>query len=1128
MDSPEEFLKCKLINDVHVFFNDLHNFKTLTYNIVTWANYMDFYSYKTKLFFAFQTTSLCLLLIAFSTFKVKAQSKTVLNQMAALETGFYTIPDSIQTSVYWYWVSGNISNEGVVKDLEAMKRVGINRAFIANVTWGEKNAGKIKLFTEEWWDILHTALKTATKLNIEIGIFNCPGWSQSGGPWVKPAQSMRYLTSSEIVINGPLLIHKSLELPNPVFQDVKVIAYPAPKDYGTDNRDLKLQVSSNPSLENLNNLTDGNEKTIFHFSATKPFSLDFSSGKLDTARSLVIYTAHVPTRLEGDIQIKVNNTYQTIKHFIIDRTNPNLKNGFISYGPAVISIPATVTKDFRLIFTDFTANSGIAEIKFSPVPLTENYLEKTLGKMWPDGFVYWSAYQWLPQPVVTDQAYIIDPNKVLDISKYMLADGTLNWQVPEGKWIIERCGMTPTLVRNVHAAPEGTGLETDKMSKEHVAAHFDAFLGEIIRRIPAQDRKTWKVVVGDSYETGSQNWSDKFIEKFKLNYGYDPLPYIPVLQGKVVGSADHSDRFLWDVRRFIADKVADEYVGGLRSVSHENGLTTWLENYGHYGFPGEFLQYGGQSDEVSGEFWNEGIKGVIENRAASSSAHIYGKTKVSAESFTTTDNYFMNYPATLKQRADRSFTEGINNTLLHVYIQQPYEDKMPGMNAYFGTEFNRKNTWFYDMDDFLKYIKRCNLLLQQGKYVADVAYFISEDTPKMTGIQEPALPHGYSFDYINGEVIKTRLTVKDGNLVLPDGMKYRILVLPKLENMRPELLAKIKELVNSGAVVLGPKPSRSPSLQNFGKADLEIQQLTAELWGNINTSTVKVNHYGKGMVIDGMNLEDALKLVNVIPDFKTAIADSALFIHRELEGGSIYFISNQKNKSIQLNPEFRISGKRPELWDATTGYVRDLSDYTQTDTSTLVPLELAPYESTFIVFRKQRDTTENNYSNYPKSVRMIDITGKWLVNFDSNRHGPSKPVVFKQLEDWAQNKEDSIKYYSGAAYYHHSFELSKVKKGERVLLNLGNVIAIAKVRINGIAVGGVWTAPYKIDITRALKPGQNEMEIKVTNNWINRLIGDHKLPEHERLTWTYYNWYNANVKLQSSGLKGPVRLEIVK
>lgn len=1088
---------------------------------------MNLYSYKSKSFFTSQIALSCLLLFSFSTFKAKAQLKKPA-QTTSLETEFNHIPDSIQTSVYWYWVSGNISKEGVIKDLEAMKKVGINRAFIANVTWGEANAGKIKLFTDEWWDILHTALKTATRLGIEIGIFNCPGWSQSGGPWVKSEQSMRYLASSETVCQGPSLFHKKLEQPKPVFQDVKVIAYPAPKDYGRDLRDLKLQLSASPALENLHNLIDGKEETAVYLQNKKPVSLDFSAEKLYTARSLVIYTSQTPTRLEGDLQVKVNNTYQTIKHFTIDRSNPNLKNGFIPYGPATISIPAIEAKDFRLIFTDFTANSGIAEIKFSPVPLVEDYLGKTLAKMWPNGYVYWPAYQWQQQPIITDSSYVIDPDSVLDISSNLSADGTLNWQVPAGEWIIERIGMTPTLVRNAHASPEGTGLETDKMSKAHISAHFDAFLGEIIRRIPAQDRKTWKIVVGDSYETGSQNFSDQFLENFKLNYHYDPLPYLPVLQGKVVASADRSDRFLWDLRRLVADQVAREYVGGLSDLSHQHGLTTWLENYGHYGFPGEFLQYGAYSDEVSGEFWNEGIKGIIENKAASSCAHIYGKTKVSAESFTTTDKYFLNYPATLKRRLDCSFTEGINNTLLHVYIQQPYEDKMPGMNAYFGTEFNRKNTWFYDMDDFLKYTKRCNLLLQQGKYVADIAYFISEDAPKMTGIQAPALPAGHSFDYINATVIKTRLTVKGGLLTLPDGMKYRILVLPKMETMRPELLVRIKELVNDGAVVMGSKPSRSPSLQNFGKADLEVQQLAAELWGNIDAAAIKVNHYGKGMVMDGMDLEEALKLLNVSPDLKTNKADSILFIHREIKDGSIYFISNQKNKSLEINPEFRISGKSPELWDATTGSTRPLYEYTQTDKSTIIPLKLAPYESTFVVFRKRSNVKKNKQLNYPRLVKAIDISSKWLVNFDSSKHGPAQPLMFEVLEDWTLNKDDCIKYYSGPAYYHHSFELSKIKKEEQVLLDLGKVTAIANVKLNGISLGGVWTAPYKIDITRALKAGKNELEIKVVNNWINRLIGDQKLPKDQRITWTYYDSYDPKVELQPSGLLGPVKLEIIK
>jgi len=1021
--------------------------------------------------------------------------------MRQLEQVFKTAPDSIQTTVYWYWLYNSISREGVIKDLEAMKKVGINRAFIGNIAFPDVYNGKVKLFSEEWWDILHTALKTATRLGIEIGIFNSPGWSQSGGPWVKPEQAMRYLTSSETLVAGPSIFHHKLAKPADAFQDVKVIAYPVIKGVKDHVKKKMLELPKGESV-----------------------AVDFQLKRRFAIRSLTIYPTAVSILLRGEIQAKVNGVYQTLKTFVVDRSNNEMNFGFKQYGPAAISIPETLATEYRVIFRNVNEKVTLSELRLSSLPVVESYIEKTMAKMWQDPFPYWPAYQWPNQPVVTDQSYVINPRNVVDLSSYLSADGTLNWKVPAGDWIIERCGMTPTQVKNSPASPEATGLETDKMSKKHIESHFNAFLGEIIRRIPAEDRKTWKVAVVDSYEAGGQNWSDGLIEKFKIAYGYDPAPYLPVMQGKVVGSTDESDRFLWDLRRYVADQLAYEYVAGLRNVSHQNGLTTWLENYGHSGFPGEFLQYGGQSDEVSGEFWTESNLGLIENRAASSCAHTYGKNKVSSESFTAGGYSYTRYPALMKQRLDKYLTEGINNTLLHVYIQQP-DDRAPGLNGWFGNEFNRLNTWFFDMDLFIKYIKRCNTMLQQGKYVADVAYFISEDSPKMTGSQDPILPNGYSFDYINAEVIKERITVKDGRLVLPDGMNYKILVLPKLETMRPEFLRRIKVLVNQGAVVLGPRPSRSPSLMNYGKADLEVKQLAKELWGKIDGKAIRVNRYGQGMVIDGMNLGDALRLFKVRPDFQSVPSDSVLFIHREMQEGSLYFITNQKNETVSFQPTFRISGEAPELWDATTGKTRDLSDYKLTDSTTSIPLVLASYESAFIVFRKSQQKEISVRSNYLKLVKSIDLSNDWIVNFDSNRRGPAKPIVFKNLTDWTLNANDSIKYYSGAANYHHSFSGVSTKV-HRVYLNLGKVTALAKVKVNGQDVGGVWTAPYKVDITDAIKAGKNSVEIKVINNWMNRIIGDSKLPEKERKTWLIYNRYNPDSPLMPSGLLGPVKLEI--
>lgn len=1059
------------------------------------------------------------------TIKARKPSPYFSNSFKALQTGFATIPDSVQMSVYWYWISGNISKEGVVKDLEAMKKVGINRAFIGNIWLDNVPDGKVKMFSNEWWDILHTALKTATRLNIQIGIFNSPGWSQSGGPWVKPQQAMRYLTSSQLLVKGPVLLKQKLVKPKDDFQDVKVIAYPVAADYATDITALKPQTASNPAIDSLNNLFDANEHTGIRLKEGAKFSIDVNVETAYTLRSVIINTSRQPVYLIGDVQVKTNSNYVTLKHFEIDRTNPELNTGFVPYGPATISVPATTATNFRIVFTRVSGNSGLTGLKLSAVPVVDSYLEKTLAKMWPTPHPFWTAYQWPLQPN-DPNAYAIDPNKVQDISAAMAADGTLSWQVPAGNWIIERTGMAPTTVTNSPSPPEGRGLEVDKMSTQHVTAHFNAFMGEILKRIPAEDRKTWKAVVEDSYETGSQNWTDNLIAEFKQAYNYDPTPYLPVLQGKVVGNTDMADRFLWDLRRLIADDVSYKYVGGLRRISHKNGLTTWLENYGHWGYPGEFLQYGGQSDEIGGEFWSEGDLGDIENRAASSSAHIYGKIKVSAESFTAAGAPFGRYPALFKKRGDRFFTEGINNTLLHVYISQP-ADALPGLTAWFGVEFNRLNTWFFDMDVLLQYLKRCNMMLQQGQYVADVAYFIGEDAPKMTGVTDPALPKGYSFDYINGEVIKQKLTVKNGRLTLPNGISYGILVLPKLETMRPELLAKIKELVQQGAVVLGPKPSRSPSLKGYPAADKLVQTMAGELWGKVDGITSRINHYGKGMVISGMDMQQALNMIKVIPDFRASGSEDVLFIHRQLKEGDLYFVSNQKDVPVKIGAEFRITGKKPELWDATSGTMRSLPAYHQTGATTLVPLQLAPLESAFIIFRKTGAQGDTSRQNYPKPLKTISITQPWMVSFDKNMRGPAKPVMFDTLTDWAMNANDSIKYYSGTAYYRTTFDAGMIQPGANYIIDLGLARSIAKVFVNGIELGGAWTPPYRVDITRAIKPGANKLEIKVVNNWVNRLIGDAQMPAGTRPTSVLFG-PGAHDGLQQSGLLGPVKIDLIK
>jgi hypothetical protein len=524
-------------------------------------------------------------LFGFTTAIVQAESKQ--KTFTQIESGFNNIPDSIQTSVYWYWISDNISEEGVIKDLYSMKKAGINRAFIGNIGLDEVPYGKVKMLSEEWWKILHIALKTATKLNIEIGIFNSPGWSQSGGPWVKAENAMRYLASSELMVKGPIKLSQKLEKPIELFQDVKVIAYPAPKDNQLILNEKNATISSLTKVQGLSNLFDGNKLTGVTMAEDSVMTIDFQAKESFTARSIIIQTLEVPIVASATLQVKkANGEFTTVKDFEITRTNPNLQVGFTPYAPVFVSFPAITGTDFRLIIKNIKPTdwwvagkkslSGIVEIKLTSSPRVEKYAEKTLAKMCPSPFPKYDEYLWATQAEVDDKATAIDGSKVMDISKKMTADGTLNWDVPAGNWVIVRTGMTPTGTKNSPASPEATGYEVDKMSKEHTEMHFYGHIGEILKRIPEADRKCFKVVVQDSYEQGGQNITDSFLKLFNQKFGYDALQYIPVYQGVVVNSQQASDRFLWDMRRMVADKIAYEYVGGLRDISHKHGLRTWL------------------------------------------------------------------------------------------------------------------------------------------------------------------------------------------------------------------------------------------------------------------------------------------------------------------------------------------------------------------------------------------------------------------------------------------------------------------------------------------------------------------------------------------------------------------------
>lgn len=1036
-----------------------------------------------------------------------------------LARDFATPPETVQTGIYWYWISGNISEEGVVRDLHAMKRAGINRAFIGNIgqdgLYTERN---VLMMSDEWWKILHTALKTASELDIEIGIFNSPGWSQSGGPWVKPDEAMRYLASAQIEAEGPRHIETTIAAPAADFEDVRTIAYPAPEEYASRP---DAAIKTDFGADNAAAIADGDPATGITLPAGRVNTITFDCGKPYTARSLTLKLLPSPAAYGARLEAEIDGTYTTVAAFTVDRSNPAINVGFDPYAPVTVSFAATTARRFRLV-TDAAAQSGgVAEAELSAQPRIASYAEKTLAKMCQTPLPYWNHYMWPVQAEIDNKAYAIDPASVQDISASIDSEGNLKWDVPEGRWIIMRTGMAPTGVTNGPATPEATGLEIDKMSSRHVRTHFDAFIGEILRRIPAEDRKTFKVVVQDSYETGGQNFTDDFMQTFESVYGYSMLPYLPAYYGYVVGDQDRSDRFLWDLRRLIADQVAYQYVGGLRDVSHEHGLTTWLECYGHWGFPGEFLQYGGQSDEIAGEFWSAGSLGDIENRAASSCGHIYGKTLIWAESNTSGGPAYSRAPVDMKQRTDRFFAEGINASLLHLYIEQADTSRYPGINAPFGNEFDANNTWFSQMDLFTDYLKRCNYMLRQGLNVADVAYLIGEDAPKMTGEQSPALPAGYQFDYINAEVIMRDANVSHGRITLPHGTSYRVLVLPPVETMRPELLEKIERMVSDGAILLGRPPRRSPSMQNYPAADAEVERMARSMWGGC-FDTKGANDYGKGRIYNGCTLEEIFAEIDLEPDFRVESGAPLLYNHRSMMGAEIYFVSNQSGAAVDATPEFRVDpALAPERWSPVDGSITSLLQFEATATGIRMPLHLEPLESCFIVFRGKGSPEAGD--NNPTPASAVEISEPWHVAFNGKLSSPA-PIEMASPADLAQNADPEIRYFSGTITYTTEFDLDDASAA-RVLLNLGRVESMAKVYVNDRYAGGAWCPPYKVDITQCVKKGRNTLRVEVVNKWVNRIVGDMQLPPEQRKISLLVNPYDASTPLPPSGLQQAVTVE---
>ena len=1062
----------------------------------------------------------------------KIKNSTSIEEM---NSNFMNPPDNMRPWTYYYWINNHVSKEGITRDLEAMAKVGIGTALIANMNLRNDEQGKVVMLSEKWKELTRHAIREGGRLGIDIGLFNCPGFSSSGGPWNDFANSMKYLDYTKTKLKGGKSVSIKLDAPENQLKDVRLLAFPA-RDQVLDNKIFKIR--SNKNLKNLKGLLDYDIETVVDITDHKELVLNFQSEDKETIRNLQIIPSKTRFVMDVDFYGEVAGKWKKIRSFKFNRARDKNELGFNDYPPVSVSFPKVISNKFKLVLSNITfpksvlakkgSDKGIADIYFSPQVNLEYHIEKSLAKMKQSPHVPSDSYTWPDQREPEDKELVLTDDKIIDLTERLSADGTLTWDVPPGDWTVLRFVMASTGIKNEFSDLNASGFEADKLNKDAVRHHFEGYVGDIFKSMPLEDRKSLKYIIVDSYEVGAQNWTDDFADRFFETYNYNSKPYLPVLAGVVVNSVEESSRFLWDLRRLVADGLAHEYIAGLQEMCEENDLKLWLENYGHWGFPGEFLMYGGQADLLAGEFWTTEELGNIECRAAASAAHIYGKNVVYAESFTSAneDNPFSSYPEKMKKRGDWSFAEGINHVVYHVYIHQPYEDKFPGVNAWFGTEINRKNTWFELAAPWMKYHQRCNYLLQQGTYVADIAYYIGEDTPKMTGPTEPELPIGYSFDFINAEVIKNRISVSDGRMMLPDGLSYKVLVLSDSKTMRPEVLEKIKELVYQGATIIGNPPQKSPSLHNYANADRRIIELSKELWGESYDGTKKIVDFGKGKVIRLMDLNKALKLVDIAPDLKYTKDTPLLWIHRTLGDKDIYFLSNQSDDRISFDASFRIEGMRPSLWNPTNGTSRDLPQYIMDGLYTKVPLQLEPAESAFVVFSKNGEGLKDiGIKNYEELTLLQDISNNWSVRLKNDQLKIDEEFELDRLQDLSQSEDETSKYFSGKIIYFKNFQFENELKSDKIFLDLGKVGVIAHVKLNGKKIGGLWTAPWKLNISGHVKNGNNSLEIEVANLWVNQLVKDASKVKKQSDTWMLIDHsYDENSPLPPSGLIGPVRL----
>jgi len=951
-----------------------------------------------------------------------------------LEESFRNPPASAMSWVLWDWINGNVTREGITKDLEAMKRVGVSGVVwrgLAGPWWAPE--GPAVPYTPEWNGFMQHAIQEAERLGMQFDISIDFGYG-SGGPHIAPDISMQKLYWTQTLVDGGQRVDTTIEKPKISMENV---------DRAWLREGQKL------------------DEKVLH-------------------------------------EIRQIDSYRDV---------------------AVVALP----------WSDQSESYTLPQL----------HLRTGLGDE-----TYFLSLDTVSPP----EDAVIPRGSIVDLTDLMGSDGNLSWDVPPGKWRILRFGYASNFKMTRPSPSAAVGLECNRLSPEGIDAHFEAFLEPIFEGAGPRVGKTLKYIFLDSWEAGGQNWTAKLAQEFQDRRGYDLRTWLPVLSGFVVDSPGLTERFLWDFRRTIGEMNFEHYHERLRDLVSPYGVQYSVEGYGNFCF--DNVRYAEIADFPISEFWTMGQekypdfgkagkgKQTYYNsmKVMASAAHTTGKTLVGAEAFTGFRGW-KDHPFIFKGMGDKAFCLGVNKFILHLSAHQAYDRMKPGLtHRRWGGHFNRHNTWWEYSKPWFDYIARCQHMLQQGRFVADICYFFGEGAPLHVGDMDLGLPYGYDYDICSAQIIE-QMSVSDGRIVLPSGMTYRYLVLPDTERLTLSAVQKINQLVRAGAKVIAQKRLvGTPGLVGYPEADARAREIARQLWD-------------KGGIITEKDWQKLFEEEDLQPDFE---GTGLNYIHRKTEEADFYFVANPEPAVVETNCFFRISGKIPELWDPETGEIRELPKYAVLEGRLRIPLRFGPMQSWFVVFRRPENAKPSAGDNFPLQYQPLkEINGPWQVNFDSSWGGPKRPVTFERLQDWSKHSVPGIRYYSGTAKYKKAFHMTAQHLSESpvIMLDLGQIEVMARVKVNGRDCGIAWKPPYRVHISDALRAGENTLEIDVVNTWVNRMIGDEHLPEDcdwmdwERLrewpdwflnnesrpsgryTFTSAKHYTKDDPLLPSGLLGPVRIE---